>query len=194
MNDILKITINLTVICALAGVILAAVWAETDPVKIAKEAQERELALKELMPSAEKILPIKDIVIADKDNKVYEATVGGQAIGYVVSSSARGYSSYIQLLVAVDPEYKVTGIEVMGLGETPGLGDRVLEDWFKDQFKGKGVDNLVVVKHETDTDIQAISGATISSRAVTKGVKDAVEKLREVREGAAPAPPVEEGR
>lgn len=182
MNDILKITVNLTVICALAGVILAAVWAETEPVKLAKEAEEREMALKELMPQAEKITPIRDVIIADKENKVYEATVGGEVIGYVVSSAGRGYSSFIKLLVAVDPDYRVTGIEVLGHAETPGLGDRILEGWFKDQFAGKGVDNLVVVKHETDTDIQAISGATISSRAVTRGVKDAVEKLREVRE------------
>ncbi|MBI5694477.1 MAG: RnfABCDGE type electron transport complex subunit G [Nitrospirae bacterium] len=189
MNDMLKITVNLTVICALAGVILAFVWAETDPVRVAEEARERELALKELMPSADMITPIKDVVIADKENVVYEATAGGKTIGYVVSSAGKGYSSYIKLLVAVNPDYKVTGIEVLGHAETPGLGDRIQEDWFKSQFTGKGVDNLVVVKQETDTDIQAISGATISSRAVTLGVKDAVVKLREVREGAAPPAP-----
>jgi len=180
MGDVFKITVNLALICALAGIILSAVWAKTDPVRVQAEAHERELALKGLAPAADSILPVKDVVINGKDGVIYEAKAGGKTIGYVVSSTGRGYSSFIKLLVAVDMDYKVTGIDILGHGETPGLGDQIEQPWFKAQFAGKGADNLTVVKTETTTDIQAISGATISSRGVTKGVKDAVEKLKEI--------------
>ncbi len=178
MNDIIKITINLTLICAAAGIILSGVWAKTEPVKVQKENQEREAALKALIPSAESINPVKKVTISGKEGEIYEAKAGGQTVGYVVEGSGRGYSSFIRMLVAVDPGYKVMGIEILGHGETPGLGDQIETQAFKGQFKGKGIENLNVVKHETDTEIQAISGATISSRGVTKGVKDCVETLK----------------
>jgi len=187
VSDILKVTINLTVICALAGIILSATWAMTEPVKVAKEAAEREQALKALIPGTDNIKPVKDVVIAGKEGVIYEASSDGNVVGYIVADTAKGYSSFIKMLVAVSPDYNVMGIDILGHGETPGLGDQVEAGWFKEQFKGKGMDNLVVVKGETKTDIQAISGATISSRAVTKGVKDAVDALKVYRE-QAPAP------
>jgi len=177
MGDIIKITLNLTVICALAGIILSAAWAKTDPVRIMMEAKEREEALKNLIPSAESITPVKDVVIDGNEAKIYQAVKGGETIGYVVACPAKGYSSFISMLVAVDKEHKVIGIDILSHAETPGLGDQITDSWFKEQFKGKGVDNLVVIKGETDSNIQAISGATISSRAVTKGTKDAVDTL-----------------
>ena len=178
MNDILKVTINLVLICAAAGVILSATWAITDPVKVARENEERELALKGLLPAATSIKPVKYVVIAGKEGIIYKAMNGEKTEGYIVLSYGKGYSSFIKLLVAVDSDIKVTGIDVLSHGETPGLGDQITNDWFKDRFKGKGIDNLVVVKGETPADIQAISGATISSRGVTRGVKEAVETLK----------------
>ena len=178
MNDIIKVTINLVLICAAAGVILSATWALTDPVKTARENEEREQALKGLIPAATSIKPVKDVTIAGKEGVIYKALKGDKTEGYAVLSYGKGYSSFIKLLVAVDADMKVTGIDVLDHKETPGLGDQITNSWFKDRFKGKGIDNLVVVKGETQTDIQAISGATISSRGVTRGVKEAVEALQ----------------
>ena len=181
-GDIVKITLNLTIICAMAGLILSGVWAVTDPVKTRKEAQEREAALKSLIPEADRIEPVKDIVVSGKEGTIYRATTGGKAAGYVINTYGRGYSSFINILVAVDQDYRVKGIDILSHKETPGLGDQIEKDWFKGQFKGKTEDHLNVIKGETDTDIQAISGATISSRAVTKAVKEAIETLRRERE------------
>jgi len=182
MGEILKITLNLVLICAAAGVILSATWAMTDPVRVAKEAQEREQALKALIPDAESIKPVKDVKIADKDGIIYRADKAGRPLGYVVLSYGRGYASFIRVLVAVDLTGKVTGIDILGHGETPGLGDQIDQSWFKDRFKGKVLEGLVVVKTESTREIQAISGATISSRGVTRAVKDAVEILKAERE------------
>jgi H+/Na+-translocating ferredoxin:NAD+ oxidoreductase subunit G len=180
-KEIMKITMNLVIICVLAGVILSATWALTDPVKVRKEAQEREAALKSLIPQADSIKEVKDIVSSGKEGKIYKATAKSKTIGYVVLAYSKGYSSFITMLVAVDPDYRLIAIQILDHKETPGLGDQIDQDWFKRQFRGKAEENLVVVKGPTDTDIQAISGATISSRGVTRGVKEAVDALRAER-------------
>ena len=94
------------------------------------------------------------------------------------ATAGKGYSSYIQMLVSVNTDLKINDVKILHHGETPGLGDQV-EDrvLFLDQFKGKTLPQLVLIKGETKENIQAISGATISSRAVTNGVKDAVQTL-----------------
>ena len=80
---------------------------------------------------------------------------------------------------------KVKGIGILGHGETPGLGDEIEQDYFKKRFEGKSLEQLEVVKVEGTDKIQAISGATISSRAVTKGVRESVKLLKEKYSGAA---------
>jgi electron transport complex protein RnfG len=79
----------------------------------------------------------------------------------------------------------VQKINILGHGETPGLGDEIETDWFKDQFKGKSIEHLKVIKGDTKEDIQAISGATISTRAVSEdAVKNGVAFLiKTVKEG-----------
>ncbi len=81
------------------------------------------------------------------------------------------------MLVSLDTDLKIRDVKILHHGETPGLGDQVEDKSFLDQFKGKALSQIVLLKAETKENIQAISGATISSRAVTNGVKDAVQTL-----------------
>lgn len=84
------------------------------------------------------------------------------------------------MLVAVDTKGQVIGYNILTHNETPGLGDKTTKSQFKDQFKGKDIDHLVVTKDPSNKDdVQAITGATISSRAVTNGVHQAVEQVNE---------------
>jgi electron transport complex protein RnfG len=83
------------------------------------------------------------------------------------------------MLVSVDTDLKIRDVKILGHAETPGLGDQVEEKSFIGQFKGKALPDIKLIKGETRENIQAISGATISSRAVTNGVKDAVQTLVE---------------
>ncbi len=178
-KDILKITINLTIVCVLAGIILASTYAKTEPVKVRAEEREKQLALKSLLPEADKISEIGKVQLIEgkPEGDIYAGDKSGQTIGYVTDAIGKGYSSFIKMLVAVDPQYRIKAIDILSHGETPGLGDGITERWFQDQFKGKTVDQLEVVKVETKDKIQALSGATISSRGVTNGVKDAIIKL-----------------
>ena len=85
------------------------------------------------------------------------------------------------MLTAVSMDGTVIDYTVLEANETPGLGDRGAKSPFKDQFKGKKAANLEVTKNASEKDkIQAMTGATISSRAFTKGVKEAVEKAAQL--------------
>jgi electron transport complex protein RnfG len=175
----LKITLSLVVIFIAAGVILGFTYKYTSPVRFYAEKKEKEEALKEMAPDATD--PIKAAGNWTNHGKSYEyypATSSGKPVAYIASTAGKGYSSYILMLVSLDIDMKIRDIKILHHAETPGLGDQV-EDraLFLDQFKGKGLSQLVLVKAETKENIQAISGATISSRAVTNGVKDAVQTL-----------------
>ena len=183
-KDILKITFNLVVVYLIGGFILAFVYANASP-KIFKNNEKAEQdALKLLIPGAD-FTKLGDWTIHDKHAKYFEAKKNGETVGYVVQSFGKGYSSYINTFVAVDKNFIVQKINILGHGETPGLGDEIETDSFKDQFTGKDIDHLKVLKTETTEYIQAISGATISTRAVSEdAVKNGVAFLiKTVKEG-----------
>ncbi|MBI4824606.1 MAG: RnfABCDGE type electron transport complex subunit G [Nitrospirae bacterium] len=185
-KDMIKITINLAVIYIIGGLLLAGVYAKTSPVIYQKNEEEKQAALKEMMPDAGSILNAGEWQPLHKHANFYEAKSGDETTGYVAETFGKGYSSYIHVFVATDKNLVIKKIKILGHAETPGLGDEIEKDYFLKQFDGKDLDHLEVVKTETPDKIQAITGATISSRAVTNGVKDAVTMLKEKAEGNAP--------
>lgn len=172
-KDIIKITANLVIVYLIGGAILAAVYAKTSPIMYRNAVIEKERALKTLMPDADNIEKMGDWTVHEKHAEYFIAKKGNDTIGYVVQSFGKGYSSYINVLIAADKDLKVQKIEILSHAETPGLGDEIEKNDFKKQFKDKDIDHIKLVKTETTEYIQAISGVTISSRAV---IEDAVKK------------------
>ena len=177
-KDILKITFNLVVVYLIGGFILAIVYAKTSPIMYKNAVTEKERALKRLMPYADNIEKIGDWTIHEKHAEYFIAKNGNTVTGYIIQSFGKGYSSYINTLIAVDKDFKVQRISILGHAETPGLGDEIETEGFRKQFAGKDTDHLKVLKSDTTEYVQAISGATISSRAVTEdAVKSGVDFL-----------------
>lgn len=106
----------------------------------------------------------------------WEASAGGKVVGHTAQVTVRGYGGPIEIIVGVDAEGKITGVSVGGsdFAETAGMGARVKEEAFRSQFAG--LTAPVVLKQ----DIDAVSGATISSRAVTNGVNTAAEYIASI--------------
>ncbi|PKL51529.1 MAG: RnfABCDGE type electron transport complex subunit G [Nitrospira bacterium HGW-Nitrospira-1] len=184
-KDIIKITLNLVIIYVIGGLILALVYAKASPVIFKNNEKAKQQALKQLMPDADDIKKAGDWAPHEKHAEYFIAKKSDETIGYVVQSFGKGYSSYIDTLIAVDRDFKVQKINILHHGETPGLGDEIEAESFKGQFKDKDLGHLKVMKTETTEYIQAISGATISSRAVTEdAVKNGVDFLiKTVKEG-----------
>lgn len=100
----------------------------------------------------------------------------GNPIGYLVTSTSNdGYNGAVQISVGMTAEGTLTGIGFLSISETPGLGMKAKEPEFKDQFNGKAAGIFEVSKSaSSDNQVQAISGATFTSNAVTGAVNAAV--------------------
>lgn len=101
----------------------------------------------------------------------------GNLIGYIVSSTSKeGYGGNIDMAVGVAADGTVVGVQVLEMSESPGLGDRAKEEGFRSQYIGKVVEKFEVTKQGAakDSEIDALSGATVTSQAVTNAVNAAL--------------------
>ena len=193
MNQIIKNTIILFVITLVAGFCLGAVHDVTlEPIAQAQEAAATK-TFQEVYPEAASLdapQELTDAVAAAAEsisewgygkvtiNDAKEALdASGNKIGYLITStSAESYGGNVQIAVGISNEGELTGIGFLSISDTPGLGMRAKEPDFKDQFIGKKAEKLEVTKTgaSADNQIQAISGATITSKAVTNATDAAI--------------------
>lgn len=184
-KDIAKIAINLIVVYVIGGVLLAGMYVYTSPIIYKNAIAAKQAALKKIMPEAQSIEKVGDWTIHEHHAEYYTAKTGDAVLGYIIESYGKGYSSFIHVLIATDTAYAIKKITILSHAETPGLGDEIEKDDFKNQFTGKQAAAMKVIKGATTENIQAISGATISSRAVTEdAVKNALEFLSQAKQGA----------
>lgn len=180
ITEIFRVGLMLFVITAVAAAILAGVNGFTAPVISENNRIAEEKAMKGVLAEVESFEKVE--FKPEAGSAVSEIYSGGDA-GVVVKVSPNGYGGKISMVVGIDTEYKVTGIEIISQSETPGLGANCTKDEFKAQFAGK-TENIEVVKNEAkDNQIDAISSATITSKAVTSGVNEAISIVKSMRGG-----------
>lgn len=172
-REYIRMVVVLMIISLFSGAVLAQTYKVTIP-KINENAlKKQEAAIIKVIPGAKSFKEVsKDGVTAFEG-----LDENGNKVGMAFIAKSGGFGGIITMMVGVDmEEKKLTGMTVLSHLETPGLGARIQEDWFQEQFKGKSFDDGFVVKEDVD----AITGATISSTAVAKGVKDSLEKFLQV--------------
>ncbi|MFH0762612.1 MAG: RnfABCDGE type electron transport complex subunit G [Candidatus Omnitrophota bacterium] len=167
MKEVARYGLILGLICFLSSAILAVVNGFTEPqIKLQKESQEK-AALEKVFPDAAGFKPVT------QDDKIiyYRAyDKADKLIGFVVKSEGKGYSSPIESLAGLDLKLNITDVKVISQNETPGLGTRVAGEEFLSQFKGKSPAGL--------GQIDAITGSTISSKAVIDSIKETISSLQ----------------
>jgi Na+-translocating ferredoxin:NAD+ oxidoreductase subunit G len=169
MKEPLRYGLILGLICFLAASLLALVNFLTTPKIMAQEILKQENGLKEISPEGIFFEPLR----SNNETAYYKVfDINKVLIGVVFKARALGYSSMIDTLAGMTVEGKITAIKVLNQNETPGLGSRISEPDFTGQFKGKFIPDL--------KDIQAITGATISSKAVIDSVKSKASKIMEL--------------
>jgi len=178
MKNTAKIILVLTSVCLLcaASLSLISLWAKD---KIAMNEQKRvEEAIKTLAPQAIKIEKDKknDITIYKLlDDK-------GELFAYAFNAEGLGYQGTIKIMVVTDTAFtKISGIEIIDSVETPGLGSKIQEPDFKNQFKG--LDSTGNIEYTKDipskpSQIKAITGATISSKSVVAIINKRIAELK----------------
>lgn len=158
-------------VALVCAVILGFVYQQTAPIV----AEQKKMLFER---SCREVLKADHYRQNEKLPACYEALdEDGNRLGWCVKAQAKGYGGKMDLLVGVDSQYLITAVKVLEHKETPGLGSRMSEPAFIDQFKQKDIENIVLVKGKTDKNIQAITGATISSRAVVDAVRIEVSAL-----------------
>ena len=120
-----------------------------------------------------------------EEAEVYVGKNGNETVGYAVKVSPKGFGGSIDIMVGIDNEKCVTGISIINISETPGLGSKANDVKFLSQYEGLSKD-IKVIKggNASGNEINAISGATVTSNAVTKGVNDAISIAQKVMEVA----------
>lgn len=179
-KDILIPTVSLFVICLVVTALLAVTNMLTAPQiqKLSKETEDKTKA--EVLASADEFSDALTVSADGKDYTYYEGTASGDTIGYVFKTSAKGYGGDIDLMVGIDTSGKVTGVSILSISETAGLGMNAKNESFINQYIGKSGTIGVSKNGASDTEIQALTGATITSKAVTLAVNTALSLYSQI--------------
>lgn len=204
MNTILKNTISITVITLVAGLALGVVQDITAGPIAAQAEKSKEEAYKTVFENAaafsEYSLDDKgqaeDLVGYLNDNGFSAQTIdeimvaedaSGETLGYAFTiTDSEGYGGDIQFTMGVQNDGTLNGISILSISETAGLGMKATTDDFQNQFKDKNVEKFTYTKTgaSSDDEIDAISGATITTNAMTNGVNAGLCAFRYVEGGA----------
>lgn len=188
-NKIIKDALALTLITLVAGVALGGVYEITKDPIARQEAQAKAEAYEQVFTDAAAFEEVKmdDTLIQtirdQLDQEGYKAQSieeimraedeSGETIGYAFTVvTSEGYGGDIQFSMGVQNDGTLNGISILSIGETAGLGMNADTPAFKDQFVGKQVEQLQYTKNGAtqDDEINAISGATVTTNAMTNGV------------------------
>ena len=170
--SIFQIALNLTAACLISGLIIAVVYFFTHPIAVEKSEMLKVQAMKELVTDADAFEPVP------QKDQWFTAKKAGSIIAYIVPGESKGYGGTIKMIVAVSVDGRVIDYNILSANETPGLGDKASKEFFRSRLKGKQSEDLVVVKDPSNkANVDALTGATITSTAVVKGVREAVDEV-----------------
>ena len=190
MKNMIVITLKLLIITLIAAILLGVVNSVTKEPIAEQAAKEAEEARRSVFPEAASFEESTSVIPQEYAliKGVHTALdANGDEIGIVASVVTKGYSSGLNLTVGVGADGAVKGVIVGSHNETPGLGAEASEEYFRGQYTGIPYSEpLTVVKNppSADNEVQAITGATITSRGVTNAVNAVAAYYTEEMGGA----------
>ena len=189
---IIKDTCILFVITIIAGCMLGFVYSITKDKIADKQEETTELAYKQVMKNADTFKADYSKLVASS-SKYLKNNYGKNGIeitnalgayknnklkGYVIQVTDKdGFGGEIELIVGIDLNKEIKGVEILSISETVGLGMNAKEASFRNQYLNKKVDSFTVTKtgKQEDNEIDSLTGATITSKAMTNGVNGALD-------------------
>ena len=186
----LKNTLILTIITVIAGGLLGLVYEITkEPIRIAQD-NAKKAAWQSVFPKAtendfepvdvEQDIASDIIQTLDVNAEINEACIVKDR-GYIVTTTSKdGYGGDVKITIGITNEGEISGVSFLSISESPGLGIKAKEPEYYNQYVGKTTDSFYVSKDGGDGEsIDALSGATITSRAVTEAVNVAIAYSQE---------------
>ena len=186
IKEIIVPAVVLFAICLVTSVLLAVTNNVTAPLIEIRQQETANAAMSLVLPSAKEFGETQTI---KKDGVEYTYNIGknekGDVTGYVFTTVSKGYGGDVSVMTGINTDGTVSAIETLELNETAGLGMKAAEDDFKNMYKGKS-DQITVIKNvePQGNQVKAITGATITSNAVTEAVNIALNLYSEITGGA----------
>ncbi|MCX8083080.1 MAG: RnfABCDGE type electron transport complex subunit G [bacterium] len=169
-KDVITGLVVTLIITTLSGYLLAQVYKITKPKIDEQKKMEEQKLYREIFPEGVEFVEEKEYI------SVYDGEK--KTLGRIYHIVQAGYGGPIVIKVGFDTEGKIKGVRILEQSETPGLGTKITEKSFLDQFTGKSGNELYLKKYNKEGRIDAITGATISSKAVSDGILKIQEKIR----------------
>jgi len=171
------------------GLLIAVTNAALSPKIEQNKINKRNRLVGALLPEAKDFVLDTEIEIESIRGKkekveVYRAmSEAGECVGWSFNAAGSGFADKIELVVAVDKDFeKLAGFDVLSSNETPGFGDQIKYDYYRDQFAGAPAEELKLVTSgepkNIDAEIVAISGATVSSEAVVEIINSFLTQIK----------------
>lgn len=180
-NDIIKPVAVLLAICIVIPLALALTNKLTADRIAGLEKEKSKAAMQRLIEADE-----FELNSFSSENKFdyYTAKKSSEIIGYIFTTTAKGYGGEVSVMTAVNTDGSVKSVEILDVSnETPGLGQNAAKENFYSQFEGKS-GNVTLLKNGADAQkqqVNAVTGATITSRGITNAVNEALERFAEVQ-------------
>lgn len=174
-KEILMPIVVLLIICVGVTAILAIVNGITaEPIAQQSEAKAQQ-ARAVVLPTADTYEEVEGVDV-DGVQDCYKGIANGKTVGYTFTTTANGYGGAIEVMVGIDSQSgEISGVSILSQSETPGLGANAVNSSFTDQYKQEAKE-ITVIKNAApqDGEVEALTGATITSKAVTNAVNQAV--------------------
>lgn len=180
-KDIIIPAVALLLICLVATTLLALTNNVTAEKISENSVQKENTSRTVVLPQAKEFSEV-----AELENGVSYCTGkdGSEEVGFVFTSKAKGYGGDVTVMTGMDMDGVITGIEILSHDETPGLGANSTKPEFKERFKGKSGELAVNKTSNEGQSVQAITAATITSKAVVSAVNAASKAFEQIKGGA----------
>lgn len=170
-NEIVKPVLVLVCICLVVTALLAYINSVTSPIIAKAEQEKTEQAMSEVLTEAEGFRPVEIDNLPERVTEIYSAENGS---GYVFMLTTKGYGGDMKLICGIKSDGTIEQCKTLSHSETSGLGSKTAEDPYRNQYCGKSSDTL--------SEVDAITGATISSTAYKNAIEDAFKAFDMVKE------------
>lgn len=170
-KEIIKPIIVLTCICFIVTALLAYINTVTAPIIEKSEKEAAQQAMTEVLKNADTFEQIDAENLPERVTEVYKASNGA---GYVFMLVTKGYGGDMKLICGINSDGTISACDTLSHSETSGLGSKTADDPYKNQYQGKSSDTL--------SEVDAITGATISSVAYKSAIEDAFTAFDIVKE------------
>ena len=181
-SNLTNMAVCLTVVCLVCSALLGGVYALTAEPIAKTNADILKSSIGAVLPQGGELSDAKAVEVGGQASEYYVSTSGSEVQAYAVKSTVVGFGGPLTLMVGITPDGKVYNTSVLSHSETPGLGAKCTSDeHFYSQFKGLDPSEKILSVKKDGGDIDAITASTITSRAYSLAVKNAVEAFKTIK-------------